>query len=103
MRATQSVDSNDFCEFKSHRDSSRRVSARLSRVARVSASRASDMSVEDLRARFGLPRGASSAALERALRQMRDGDDDRATTTATTPANARSRSATPRPRRDDRT
>ena len=34
------------------------------------------MSVEDLRARFGLPRGASSAALERALRQMRDGDDD---------------------------
>jgi chromosome segregation ATPase len=50
------------------------------------------MSVEDLRARFGLPRGASSAALERALRQMRDGDDDRATTTAramNAPANAR--------------
>jgi hypothetical protein len=88
MRATSSVDSNDFCEFKSHRDSSRRVASRLSRVARVSASRASDMSVEDLRARFGLPRGASSAALERALRQMRDGDDDRATTTATTTARA---------------
>ena len=34
------------------------------------------MSLEDLRARFGLPRGASSAALERVLRQMRDGDDD---------------------------
>ena len=61
---------------------------------RVSASRAVDASIEDLRARFGLPRGASSAALERVMRQMRDGDDDRATATARAmhaPANARTR------------
>ena len=61
------------------------------------------MSIEDLRARFGLPRGASSAALERALRQMRDGDDDRATAATramNAPANARTRDGALRQMRD---